>query len=156
MLQIVHVNSALSQNWVGCTVCTPKAQAASAQRQGRAYAARALHSGRVHNAVSWLTGSRIVAAGRRIVVPGHRVVAVSQAVSRAMPRVVLSPPGHDTKIVSRLNPYRAHCAFCCACYSACRSAPAPYRRALLHCNATLPRRIATPKVAPYHDTKIVL
>ena len=45
----------LSQNWVGCTGCIPKAQAARTLRPGRAL-----------DVVSWRVERRIVAPGRRV------------------------------------------------------------------------------------------
>ena len=52
------VNSALSQNWVECTVHTPKEPRLRAQCT---YTTRALRPSCAHSAVSWCTRRRIVA-----------------------------------------------------------------------------------------------
>ena len=75
------VNSTLSQNWVGCTVRTPKAQAA-----------RTLHPGRVH-AVRW--------ASYRGLLP-----VMSQAVSQR-PLAVSHPPCCDTKLYHHIEAHAA-------------------------------------------------
>ena len=65
-------NNVLSQNWVGCTVHTPMAQAA--------------HRPRVHCAVSWGNGPyRGPLHGRVALVPG-RVLALAGAPCRAVSR----------------------------------------------------------------------
>ena len=54
--------------------------------------------------------------------------------------------------MSRYNSCHACSALCCARCRACRNAPTPYRRALLHCITGVSCRIATQKVTLSHDT----
>ena len=86
-------NSALSQNWVECTVCTPKAQVARTLRSHNAQTARTTPCRGALGAISWFTGCHIMA-------PGRRVMSVSQAVSRHKGR----PPATIQTIVSRHTP----------------------------------------------------
>ena len=88
MIQIVTVNSALSQDWVGCTGCTPKT-----------LTARMLRLGRAHKAVSWRTGRRVVAPSGSVTV---RMGALARHVVESRP-AVSQPPRHDTKFLSRYN-----------------------------------------------------
>ena len=110
-------------------------QCAHPKDPGCAHTMRALRLGRVHSVVSWAVS--------------QRALAVSQAVSLSRCRVATllpSPPGHDTKIVSRLNSCSAHCAPCRACYRACRSS---MRRIVARCCVVSQRSV----VVLYHDTK---
>ena len=107
-------------------------------------AASALRPGRSHSAVSWCTGCHIVAPGRRVMAVSQRSLVVSRAVSRALS----SPPGHDKKIVSQLKSLA--CALSCLSQHSCAVSQGGLR-----CIAALLHHIATPKVAPCHDTKIV-
>ena len=113
MIQIVTQNSVLSQNWAECTVYTPMAQAAHAQRPDYA-----------HSAVSWCTRRRVVVMPGRV---AARTGCVSGCVTRARCRVV-APFSQATKIISRPKPCLAPC---CARCRACRSVPASCRRVLL-------------------------
>ena len=94
MLQTMTVTSALGQNWVGCTVCTSKAQVVPRTRAE------------------------------------HRVAGASCRIAACAVALCRSPPVKIQKLYRDSSPYHVHCASCLASYRACRSAPAPYRRAL--------------------------
>ena len=49
-VQTVTLNSALSQNWLGCTECTPRTQIARMSRGQPAQIARSACAGRAHSA----------------------------------------------------------------------------------------------------------
>ena len=71
MIQTVIVNSALSQNWVGCT---PKAQAARMLRSGRAHAACWVPCHGALGAVSWPPSCSVAGASCRVVA-GRRTLS---------------------------------------------------------------------------------
>ena len=81
MIQIVTVNSALSQNWVGCIVRTPKAQSARTLCPGCALAVRWAPCRGTLGAVSWLPSCR-VAVHTRVVAPCCSPLVVIQKLCR--------------------------------------------------------------------------
>ena len=117
MIQTVTVNSALSQNWVGYTVRTPKAQAERTLRPGRALSAvsqRALGRvpRRVAGRVAARTGCVAGRVARRVIAPRSRYkicIATQILATRTACRVVartsrVAAPVTIQKIVSRHTP----------------------------------------------------
>ena len=158
MIQTVTQNSALSQNWVECTVHTPMAQAARTTPKPRAR--RAL------GAVSWRVERHIVVVPGRVAPRARHVTALcrthccSVSTQRSLPffaiqkfyrdielmsrAVSLAPPVMIQSLYRNTGPCRAHCALCRARYRGYRSS---LRRIMAHCCAVsqpLVRCVATP------------
>ena len=66
MIQIVIINSALGQNWVGCTVCTPWTLTASVLHPGRTHAVSWAPCRGVQGVVSWPPSFRVAGASYRV------------------------------------------------------------------------------------------
>ena len=106
MSQTVTQNSVLSQNWVGCTGCTPNGPWLRAHYACTTPRSVVLHCVVAHICdLSWSCLGRVATCGQ----PCRRHVA---ALMRVLARRVAAPLGHDTSLYRNIAPcrasYRAH------------------------------------------------
>ena len=156
----MFISSALGQNWVGCTVCTPK-------DPGCAHAAHALHPGCALGAVSCrrppcrntklycdveayaeLTVRHITLAQRRVAAPCRtRTLSYRSTVARCIATQMVTPLSRYKNFIMTQNPCRTHygpcCARCAQCLACLRSIVgrwAPCRRPCRDIKAAPPPR----------------
>ena len=152
MIQTVTQNSALSQNWVECTGCTPKAQAARTAPRHRARRLVVLHWASYRGALGALSW--------RLSSVSWSCCSAHWLCSRAHARAV-TPCRSSPVTIQKL--YRGIESSCRVHYTSCRSAHWPCHRvhvamspsATFSYRSAAARCIMTQRVTPCHDTKIV-
>ena len=140
-------NSALSQNWVECTVYTPMAQAAHRPRAHCAQAVRTVPCLNAHWAVSWhalasYRGRARLCRNAHWPCREHTLLCRLPFRSRYKNRIATQLPAARTALCVHARCH-AHFAACRGRCRTCRNAPALCHRALLRCIAALVEAISS-------------